>query len=408
MGAMEDGEVPDTTGEGASQRDEKEVLVGSGGGERGAAEVAGNHAPPAQVAAEAEHAAVGVAAGAMGGPFHMPGVGHTVELPPAAFMAVGAGVFPGHGVAYAPAAHARPVRRVPGTHERVAAAASYAAHALPIGIPVAADMSSLGFTMAVPLSGPPMPPGHVAGAHQGMHGRHAAALGVSGGAGAPQRGSPTPLSSDSADIPAGAVLLRSAASSEPRKLGGSIAHRIRDGVCPAVMAVGMNSVNQALKGVVTARRYLAHEGRDICVRVAQREQSADSLALVVEESPAYGAFVEDVQLKASAATPVRCSSPLAAVSTDFSRERCVVCISGGKDRWRNGAQAAGRPACERCCRGRCFSSCRNQGGCACALTHEAKRVRYSRCVSRLVPVLNAFHCPHAPRRCGSCSGFCYG
>lgn len=52
--------------------------------------------------------------------------------------------------------------------------------------------------------------------------------------------------------------------SNPKSVAGSIAHLIRAGNTPEVLAVGDSSVNQAVKAIAIARNYLRDERMDIC------------------------------------------------------------------------------------------------------------------------------------------------
>lgn len=57
--------------------------------------------------------------------------------------------------------------------------------------------------------------------------------------------------------------LKVASSSVPTTLAGAIAKRIRSDDSVAIVAIGANSVNQALKGIAIARKYLVDDGKDV-------------------------------------------------------------------------------------------------------------------------------------------------
>jgi len=60
--------------------------------------------------------------------------------------------------------------------------------------------------------------------------------------------------------------LRVAASSEPTVVAGSIAGKVRSGDRVSVVCLGAASVNQTIKSIIIARRYLARDAIDICFR----------------------------------------------------------------------------------------------------------------------------------------------
>jgi stage V sporulation protein S len=60
--------------------------------------------------------------------------------------------------------------------------------------------------------------------------------------------------------------LRVAATSEPATVAGSIAGKIRGGDRVSIISLGPGSVNQTVKSIIVARRYLARDAIDICFR----------------------------------------------------------------------------------------------------------------------------------------------
>lgn len=54
-----------------------------------------------------------------------------------------------------------------------------------------------------------------------------------------------------------------AGTSDVRGVAGAIAHNVRDGSAPTLMAMGPRSVNQAVKAIAVARSYLAEEGHEL-------------------------------------------------------------------------------------------------------------------------------------------------
>jgi stage V sporulation protein S len=60
-------------------------------------------------------------------------------------------------------------------------------------------------------------------------------------------------------------IIRAAQESDVNALAGSIAMRLRAEKVALVQAIGGNAVNQAIKAIITARRYLAPNNQDISV-----------------------------------------------------------------------------------------------------------------------------------------------
>jgi len=60
--------------------------------------------------------------------------------------------------------------------------------------------------------------------------------------------------------------LRVAAGSEPNVVAGSIAGKVRSGDRVSIVCLGAASINQTVKSIIIARRYLARDAIDICFR----------------------------------------------------------------------------------------------------------------------------------------------
>lgn len=58
-------------------------------------------------------------------------------------------------------------------------------------------------------------------------------------------------------------LLKVAATSRPASVAGAIAGSIRDHGCCEVQAIGAGAINQAIKALAIARRFLIPEGSDL-------------------------------------------------------------------------------------------------------------------------------------------------
>jgi stage V sporulation protein S len=52
-------------------------------------------------------------------------------------------------------------------------------------------------------------------------------------------------------------------SSKIRSVAGSIAHAVRDGKTPVLTTIGAGAVNQGMKALAIARRFLESEGIDL-------------------------------------------------------------------------------------------------------------------------------------------------
>lgn len=73
----------------------------------------------------------------------------------------------------------------------------------------------------------------------------------------------------------GTFLIKVGHNSEVRSVAGSIAHAIRDGNTPLLRAIGAGAVNQAMKALAVARRYLQEEGIDLAASPAFVELEVD-------------------------------------------------------------------------------------------------------------------------------------
>jgi stage V sporulation protein SpoVS len=58
-------------------------------------------------------------------------------------------------------------------------------------------------------------------------------------------------------------VIRVAVESDVNALAGSIAIRLREDKVAIVQSIGGNAVNQAIKAIITARRYLAPNNQDL-------------------------------------------------------------------------------------------------------------------------------------------------
>ncbi len=80
---------------------------------------------------------------------------------------------------------------------------------------------------------------------------------------------------------AGRKVLSVAGSSLVKQVAGSIAHTSREGEAPVLSAVGPASVNQAVKAVAIARKYLETNRIDLRVEVLRAEAGNDIKDLIL-------------------------------------------------------------------------------------------------------------------------------
>lgn len=59
------------------------------------------------------------------------------------------------------------------------------------------------------------------------------------------------------------TIIRASQDSDVNALAGSIAIRLRENKVAIVQSIGGNAVNQAIKAIITARRYLAPNNQDL-------------------------------------------------------------------------------------------------------------------------------------------------
>ena len=86
-------------------------------------------------------------------------------------------------------------------------------------------------------------------------------------------------------------VLKVASRSRPSAVAGAIAGQVREEGMAEVQAIGPYAVNQAIKAVAVARRYLAEEGVDVVcipgfvmVTVGEEERTAVRLTVGPRES----------------------------------------------------------------------------------------------------------------------------
>jgi stage V sporulation protein S len=80
---------------------------------------------------------------------------------------------------------------------------------------------------------------------------------------------------------AGRKVLSVAGSSLVKQVAGSIAHTSREGEAPVLSAVGPASVNQAVKAIAIARKYLESDRIDLRVEVLRAEAGNDIKDLIL-------------------------------------------------------------------------------------------------------------------------------
>ena len=95
---------------------------------------------------------------------------------------------------------------------------------------------------------------------------------------------PTTNPSDSADIDA-SRLLKVSATSDAKRVAGSISHTSRLGACPTLLATGQASLNQAIKAIAIARNYLMEDRVDLSVQCEFRDEERGAVSMVLTKAP---------------------------------------------------------------------------------------------------------------------------
>mmetsp|Transcript_16078 Transcript_16078/g.54819 ORF Transcript_16078/g.54819 Transcript_16078/m.54819 type:complete len:363 (-) Transcript_16078:7-1095(-) len=91
---------------------------------------------------------------------------------------------------------------------------------------------------------------------------------------------------DIARAPPGQRVLKVGVNTTANTLAGSISHVTREGDAPTLLALGACCLNQAVKGIAIARRYLLEEGLEVRCLPAYRDRARSSVALHLVKCPA--------------------------------------------------------------------------------------------------------------------------
>jgi stage V sporulation protein SpoVS len=133
-------------------------------------------------------------------------------------------------------------------------------------------------------------------------------------------------------------------------VAGKIAHTIRDGFCPTILATGHVCIATAAKAVATSRTYLSSEGRDIVFTPAFRDEHHNRALLsftIAPVEPAEAAQrqegVGDRELKVSASS--RHAAVAAALSARLSEHGSVLLSAVGSEAIFNAVMACAHAAC---------------------------------------------------------------
>lgn len=94
---------------------------------------------------------------------------------------------------------------------------------------------------------------------------------------------------DIAAAPPGSRALKVGAATSAKTLAGSVAHVTREaGEPPMLLALGASCLNQGIKGVAIARRYLAEEDLELRCLPEFRDSARSSIALKLRADPGAG------------------------------------------------------------------------------------------------------------------------
>lgn len=61
------------------------------------------------------------------------------------------------------------------------------------------------------------------------------------------------------------IILKAKNNTDPNKMAGAIAQIIKEGKKLSIQAVGAGAVNQAIKSIAVARRYIVDKEIDLCI-----------------------------------------------------------------------------------------------------------------------------------------------
>lgn len=76
------------------------------------------------------------------------------------------------------------------------------------------------------------------------------------------------------------AILKVSANTDPKKLGGAIAKYLEEGKYVVVKAMGDKPVNNAVKGIIVSRGYLASSAKDVRISPGFEMQETDTKAEV--------------------------------------------------------------------------------------------------------------------------------
>jgi stage V sporulation protein S len=85
-------------------------------------------------------------------------------------------------------------------------------------------------------------------------------------------------------VPQDRKVIMASLKADVRSLAGAIAHTVRAGDPPTVMATGVDSINHAIKAIATARQYLDENKLDISCQSVFRNQDKGAVTFILTKS----------------------------------------------------------------------------------------------------------------------------
>ena len=97
---------------------------------------------------------------------------------------------------------------------------------------------------------------------------------------------PLPTTSDAdGDSTSTSRTLKVSATSDAKRVAGSISHTSRIGACPTLLATGVASLNQAIKAIAIARNFLEDNKVDLSVKSEFRDEERGAVSMLLTKSP---------------------------------------------------------------------------------------------------------------------------
>lgn len=124
---------------------------------------------------------------------------------------------------------------------------------------------------------------------------------------------------------AGSVL-KISAGSDPRSVAGAVSHISRESDCPALLAIGATSINQAVKAVAIARGYLEENKIEVTCYPEFRADKRAGLKLVLVKSVRRAAAANEPEMQALKVSRDSVPGTVAGAIAKKIRENQRVCV----------------------------------------------------------------------------------